>query len=50
MHSEVRGIFVDGLYGLLSARRTRINSCPLVEAEVSDDFTNRVFTMRNMFE
>lgn len=50
MRNEVRPTFVDGLYGLLSAQRTRIHACPLAEAKVSDDFTNRVFQMRNMFE
>ena len=50
LQDQVRPAFVDGLYGLLSAQHTRINACPLAEAEVSDDFTNRVFNMRNMFE
>lgn len=50
LSDEVRPSFVDALYGCLCAERTRILNCPLADAVVSDDFTNRTFQMKDMFD
>ena len=50
LRENVRPSFVDALYGCLQQRRTRIPHCSLAEAVVTDDFTNRTFQMKDMFD
>ncbi|MCI7331878.1 MAG: hypothetical protein MR866_10595 [Selenomonadaceae bacterium] len=50
LQEAIRPEFVDTIYGFLRTNKTRIEDCSLATAKVADDFTNRVFTMKNMFD
>lgn len=50
LQENVRPEFVDAIYGCLQCGRTRIPACPLANIDVPDDFTNRTFQMKDMFD
>ena len=50
LQEDVRPEFVDAIYGCLQRGQTRIPACPLADTDVPDDFTNRTFQMKDMFD